>query len=284
MHRPTQIGEIKLVCQQYVVSRVAKGRCLYYNGSKIELSFPEQTNCDLCGLKSQCERRTGMEQTGIDFAAMPQTAIKVITSPATFFREMKKTGGFVEPLVFMAIMGVVAGLVQAVLAMAGLSVGVGVGMAIAVVFIYPIAIAILGFIGAAIIFVIWKLMGSQEPYETAYRCMAYLTALWPITTALGAIPYIGIVLTIAIMTYFYVIVSVEAHKIPSQRAWLVFGIIGAALILMGVGAEIAKRALQGKMQMYQQQMEGTAKEMQKSSEAMKKALEQMQKQQQQQGK
>ncbi len=223
-----------------------------------------------------------MEQKGIDFAAMPQKAIKVLTSPAAFFREMPKTGGFIEPLVFMAIMGVVAGLVQAVLTMAGLSVGMGVGMALAVVIIYPIVIAILGFIGAAIVFVIWKLMGSQESYETAYRCAAYIAVLWPITTALGAVPYIGVVASIALMTFFYVTASVETHKIASQKAWIVFGIIGAALIFMGIGAEIAKRALQKNMMMYQQQMEGTAKEMQKSSEAMKKALEEMQKQQQQQ--
>ena len=222
-----------------------------------------------------------MEQKNIDFAAMPQTAIKVVTSPATFFREMPKTGGFVEPLVFMAIMGAVTGLVQAVLTMIGLAVGMSAGMGIAMIIIYPIAIAILGFVGAAIIFVVWKLMGSQEPYETAYRCTAYLAALWPITTVLGAIPYIGIVIAIALMTYYYVIASVEAHKIPSQRAWIVFGIIGAALILIGVGAEITSRAMQNKMMMYQKQMEGTAQDMQKSSEALKKALEQMQKQQQQ---
>ena len=68
-----------------------------------------------------------MEKKGIDFAALPATAIKAITSPAVFFREMPKTGGFLEPLVFMAVMGAVAGLVEAILAIAGLNVGAGIG-------------------------------------------------------------------------------------------------------------------------------------------------------------
>jgi len=58
-----------------------------------------------------------MEQKGFDFAAIPQTAIRIITQPAAFFREMPKTGGFVEPLIFMVVIGVVSGLIQAVLSL-----------------------------------------------------------------------------------------------------------------------------------------------------------------------
>jgi len=211
-----------------------------------------------------------MEKKGIDFAALPATAIKVITSPAVFFREMPKTGGFLEPLVFMAVMGAVAGLVEAIIAIMGLNVGAGTGMAIASIIIFPVIIAIFGFIGAAIAFVIWKLMGSKEPYETAYRCVAYITALWPVTTLFGIIPYIGIVLAIVLTVYFYAIAGIEAHKIASQTAWLVSGIFGIILIAMSLGAGIASHALRG-------QMEETTKEMQKSSEETKKALEELQK-------
>ncbi len=218
-----------------------------------------------------------MEKQGIDFAAMPVTAIKVITSPAVFFREMPKTGGFVEPLVFMAVMGAVAGLVQAILAILGFNLGTGTGMAISSIIIFPIMAAIFGFIGAAIAFVIWKLMGSTEPYETAYRCVAYITALWPVTTILGTIPYLGIVLVIALTVYYYAIAGIEAHKIATQTAWLVSGIIGVILIAMSIGGAIASRSLRSESLQYQKQMEETAKEMQKSSEATKKALEELQK-------
>ena len=218
-----------------------------------------------------------MEQKSIDFAAMPQTAIKVATSPAAFFREMPKTGGFGEPLVFMMVMGAVAGLVNAVLSIIGLHIGVGMGMAIASIIIYPLVGAVLGFIGAAIVFVIWKLMGSRESYETAYRCMAYLAALWPVTTVLNVVPYIGVLIVIAIWVYFYVIASIEAHKISSRRAWLVFGIIGAILIVMSLGYIIAQRAFMGEAMKYREQLEQSTKEMQKNSEEARKALEEMQK-------
>ncbi len=216
-----------------------------------------------------------MDSKGVDFKEMPRTAIRVITSPAVFFREMPKTGGFAEPLVFMMVMGVMAGIVNAALSIFGLHVGVGIGKALASIITYPLVIAVLGFIWAAIIFVLWKLMGSREPYETAYRCMAYITALWPITTALGAVPYIGVLPIMALVMYFYVIATIEAHKIPSRRAWLVFGIIGAILIVLLISARIEQR---GETMKYRKQLEQSTKEMQKDSEDAQKALEEMQRQ------
>lgn len=65
----------------------------------------------------------------------------------------------------------------------------------------PIAVAIGSFIGAAILFVIWKLMGSQEDYETAYRCGAYLMALAPITTLINVIPYAGAIISLVICAF-----------------------------------------------------------------------------------
>jgi hypothetical protein len=35
----------------------------------------------------------------------------------------------------------------------------------------PISALIGSFIAAAILYVVWKLMGSEEPYETSYRCV-----------------------------------------------------------------------------------------------------------------
>ncbi len=213
------------------------------------------------------------EKIKIDFAAIPRTAIKVIVSPAVFFREMPKTGGFVEPLVFMMVMGVTAGIVNVALSFVGIH--AGIGKALSSIIRYPVVAAVLGFIWASIVFVIWKLVGSGEPYATAYRCMAYITALWPMTTALDAIPYIGLLLSIALVAYFYVIASIETHKIPSRRAWLVFGIIGAILIVLLVSARIEQR---GETMKYRKQLEQSTKETQKDSEEALKSLEEMRKQ------
>lgn len=219
-----------------------------------------------------------METKGIDFAAIPGTAVKVLTNPAGFFREMPRTGGFVEPLVFMAAMGVVGGLIQSILAVIGLRLAAGMAMGIASIIIMPIMVAIFGFVGAAILFVIWKLMGSQESYETAYRCGAYASALTPITTLIGIIPYIGSPVGIALMTYFLIVASVEVHSIPARKAQLVFGVIGLILIIFIVSGEFAARRMARQMEEASRAMQKQAEEMQKQAEEARKAAEEMQKQ------
>lgn len=210
---------------------------------------------------------------GIDFAAIPLTAVKVLTSPAEFFRSMQKTGGFIEPLVFMVVMGVVSGIIQAVLNLLHLNIMGGMAAGVGSIIIMPIAIAIFGFIGAGIVFVIWKVMGSQESYETAFRCVAYMGVLSPITTILGIIPFLGAVAGILIGTYFIVIASVEAHKIHAKKAWTVFGIIAAILILMNISGQLAARKLSSDAGRFQQEMQEATTQMQKSTEEARKAAE-----------
>lgn len=218
-----------------------------------------------------------MEETkGVDFRAILRTAIRVIASPAAFFQDMPKTGGFGEPLVFMMVMGVTAGIVNAVLSIVGLHIGMGVGKALASIIIHPLVIAVLGFIWSAIVFVLWKLMGSHEPYETAYRCSAYITALWPIAMALKVIPHASVLVVIAIGVCVYVIASIKVHNISSRRAWLVFGIIGAIFIVMSLGAIIAQRATIEETMKYRKQLEQSTGEIQKDSEEARRAFEETQ--------
>ena len=110
-----------------------------------------------------------MEKKGTAAAELIRTALKVITTPAAFFREMPKTGGFVEPLLFLIAVGAVTGVVTAMLGLMGLANIFSTGMAVAAVLLVPAAYAVLGFLLAAVAHVLWKLLGSQETYETAYR-------------------------------------------------------------------------------------------------------------------
>ncbi len=222
-----------------------------------------------------------MEANKIDFAAIPQTAIKVITQPALFFREMPKTGGFVEPLVFMVAMGVVSGiiggLVTAVFSMVGFHLGAGMVAGFAAIFMMPIfyavGSAIFGFVGAAILFIIWKILGSNEEYETAYRCTAYMAAVSPITTVLSLIPYIGSAIAMAIALYYLVNASVEAHGIPAKKAWTVFGAIAAIFIVIGVFSQIAARRAMHNMEEMTENWKKTSEQMQKSAEEMQKQMQ-----------
>lgn len=220
-----------------------------------------------------------MEPKGINIAAVPQTAISVLTNPSGFFMKMPKTGGFVEPLVFAVIMGVISGLIQTLFSIFNFAAGMAMG--VASVIIVPIMVAIFGFVGAAIMFVIWKLMGSEESYETAYRCGAYISVLTPITTVLGIIPYVGTAIGIVLMTLFIVLASIVVHRIPSGKAWLVFGIIGAVLIILNIGGQFAARRFAGNATQFQKEMEETSKNIQelaKKTEDARKAAESLQKQ------
>lgn len=220
-----------------------------------------------------------MEAKDINFAAMPQTAVQVVSAPAEFFKSMPKTGGFVEPLVFAAIMGAVAGVIYAIAGILGLGyMSAGVMGSLKMIILTPIFTVIGSFIGAAIMFVIWKLMGSQENYETAYRCTAYLMALAPIVAVLGLIPYVGIIIYMAIWVYYIVIASVQVHNLPSQKAWLVFGIIGLLFMLWGLWGVYSARNMASTAEQWRKAGEETTKAMEKSSEEMRKQAEEMAKQ------
>jgi hypothetical protein len=212
-----------------------------------------------------------MEAKDINFAAMPQTAVQVVTAPAEFFKSMPKTGGFVEPLIFAAIMAVIAGIIQALISILGLSYAyVGFAESLGRIIVVPIVVVIFSFIGAAIIFVIWKLMGSQENYETSYRCWAYLMALAPIVAIISIIPYVGGIINIAIYVYFIVIASTQVHNIPSQKAWLVFGVIGAILALIGISAEYKARNMAPTAEQYRRTAEEINKQYLKQIEEARK--------------
>ena len=190
------------------------------------------------------------ETTGSDVQAkqllqkIMDTAIAVITKPAEFYRGMAKSGGFGDPLVFMVVMGVVAGVLRAVLGVFHLGMVGSTLAALGSIILVPIGVLIFGFVGAAILFVIWKLMGSNESYETAYRCAAYAMATSPIVAVIDVIPYVGGLIGMAWGLFLIVTASVEVHKIVAKTAWMVFGIITAVLALMSTCGQIQTRRAQ----------------------------------------
>jgi type VI protein secretion system component VasK len=106
---------------------------------------------------------------------------------------------------------------------------------------------------------------------------------------LGLIPLIGGAVGIALTTYLVVISSMEVHKIPSQKAWLVFGIIGAIFVILSISGEITSKRVareaarfrkeaEKASKMMQKQAEDAAKQIQKSAEEAQKVLEETQEQ------
>ncbi len=188
------------------------------------------------------------------------TAVKVITNPADFYGGMPKAGGFVDPLIFMVVMGVITGVVNAVLSLVGIGFAKSFFMALASIVWIPIMAAVFSFIMAAILFVLWKIMGSRESYETAYRCGAYAGAIAPITAVLNLVPYIGPIIGLVWSMFLMVVASREVHKINPKTAWIVFGVIFAFLALTSTCSQFAAKKVQREMGDWQQKFENMTPE------------------------
>lgn len=206
---------------------------------------------------SPAEQGVNNTPSSFDLNIVITQAKGVITNPGTFYRNMAKSGGFSEPLIFVLVMGVVTGAVYGVLSIVGLT---GAGAAgLGAIIAFPIALLIGSFISAAIMFVIWKLMGSAENYQTAYRCVAYTTAILPVVTIVGVIPYLGAVMRTAWGIWLVITASTEVHGRTKQTATLVFGILGVIGLVMALSGEYAQRNMQAKMENQAEQMEDRLK-------------------------
>jgi len=181
-------------------------------------------------------------------SSVVNTMVSVITNPAGFYRGMSRTGGFVDPLIFMVAMGIVGAVLQIPLSFFHLGMAGSFGMALAYIILMPIGVIIGGFVGGAILMLVWKVMGSQENYETCFRCFAYATAISPITNFLHVIPYLGPIIGLAWMTYLLVTASVEVHELQAKASWIVFGVIAGILALMSLSAQYFARKLTKQME------------------------------------
>lgn len=171
----------------------------------------------------------------------------VVSAPASFYRKMPTSGGYADPLIFAVVMGVAAGIVRIVISLLGFSFAKFFMLFLAGLIITPILTALFTFVAAAILFVIWQLMGSRQSYEVSFRCVAYALAISPVTAALNFIPYLGIVAGLAWMAYILVCASVEVHGTQPKIAWIVFGAICAILALGSVSMQHTARSFRHKM-------------------------------------
>lgn len=179
-----------------------------------------------------------MEQTqNFNLRRVIDDAVRVITQPVDFYRGMGKTGGYAEPVIFVIVMAVALGLLLTVFSLFGGGRLGGMAMGWAAFIVFPIFAVIGSFIGGAILFVIWKLMGSEEPFETAYRCVAFATAIYPVMGLLSLIPYLGTIVGVVWGMYLMITASVEVHQRQRNNALLVFGILGALLLLFNISGE-----------------------------------------------
>jgi hypothetical protein len=161
------------------------------------------------------------------FKGLTDIAIRLITTPVDFFKSMPKSGGLLDPMLFLVVTVLIEVILIFVESFVKHGVGVyGLGMLVGTMVIISIIALILSFFVAGIIYAIWSFMGSNESYETSYRCMAYIQIIVPIAILISVVPYLGL-LCIAWWLYLMVTATTVVHNLPVKPALLVFGIIAA---------------------------------------------------------
>jgi len=189
------------------------------------------------------KKKDDLEKIKGKLESVLNTAVEVIKTPSDFFKKMPKSGGLAEPLIFLVVLGIISGLIQIFLTV--FSIGIAGSLFAAIT--RPIFAIIFGFVGAGVLFVIWKLMGSKENFEVAFRCAAFTTAITPITNVLNSIPYLGSLLGVAWMVYLLVLASQSVHKLETQKAWIVFGVIGCLLTVRAFNTQATIRKAERSM-------------------------------------
>lgn len=172
-----------------------------------------------------------------------EKARTVLTAPEDFYRQMPKSGGLLDPILFLIVMAVVGAIILVLCGFMGLGPMGALGVGIGSLLFMPVMAVIGSFIGGAIMFVIWKLMGTQENFETSYRCVAFASAIYPVSALVGLIPYLGSIVGIAWGFYLMFIATKEVHHLNEKTASMVFGILGLILIVSNVSSEMAARRM-----------------------------------------
>ena len=179
----------------------------------------------------------------LDKDALIRKAKWILTDPSGYFRSMPQSGGFLEPLVFVAVMAFILGVITAIWSLfVSTPAGVASGF-LGVIIFTPVAGVLGAFVGAAILFLIWKLMGSSRNYETALRCQSSVAAIYPIVGILAVVPYVGSIIAIAWGAYLMIEASVHVHDRSRGVATTVFGILAVLMILSNTAGERASRQM-----------------------------------------
>ena len=152
-----------------------------------------------------------------------ETWKEVMQSPSDFYRNMPKTGGYTDPLTFAAISFIIYAFLAALLTvlfgpgmyegMYGSARGLGFFAILMTVIITPIAGIISIFIEAAILYIIYKILGGTGSYEGTVRFISYATAV----LVLSWIPIVGWIAGIYGI-YLYIVGGMYVHDISMARS------------------------------------------------------------------
>ena len=182
---------------------------------------------------------------------------RILRDPAGFYRDMERSGGFVDPLIYVVFMAAGTGLIFAVLSLLGAGLTGAISIGLGAVLVFPIFAVGGSFIAAAMLFLIWKALGSKESYETGYRCIAYATVIYPVSAVLGLIPYLGSMVGVVWGMYLMIVATTEVHRLKRITAYIVFAVLGVLLIVSNFTAERESRRMAAGQKIVSEQQPGS---------------------------
>lgn len=153
-------------------------------------------------------------------------ALRLCRNPRQEFRTMERSGGFSQPLMFVVALGLVAGIARILVTCFYMANGADLGLftALSAILAVPLSLVFCAYLGAFMLYMLWRALGSDEPLETAFRVVSYLTVIAPVAVLLSPVPYVGPVLILAALAYGLVLASQEVYGLKAAQTWLVFGI------------------------------------------------------------
>ena len=156
-------------------------------------------------------------------------ASEVIVRPGEFFDSLPPEGGLWRATVFAIVMGAIAGII-------GFCLRVLPGFSS--VFTMPFRAFAGTVVGSVLIHVLAMLAGGKGPLEASYRLAAYLMAFLPLVIAAGLLPYLDVAMA-GYALYALILGAVSVHGLEERRAWSVFGVVGAALLVLALLGKLA---------------------------------------------
>ncbi|KKG11592.1 hypothetical protein EO98_05800 [Methanosarcina sp. 2.H.T.1A.6] len=168
-----------------------------------------------------------------------ETWKEVIQRPSDFYRKMPTTGGYNEPLTFAAISYIIYGLLTGLFGR-GMMRGMygyggitefGFSTVLMTVIMAPIVGIISIFIGAAIFYIIYKVLGGTGSYEGTVRFISYASAVM----ALSWIPLIGWFFGLYEI-YLYIVGGMIVHDVSMVKSAIAVLLPTFVVILLAIVA------------------------------------------------
>lgn len=183
-----------------------------------------------------------------------ETCKEVILKPSDFYRKMPTSGGYADPLTFAAISFLIFGLLSALTSILLSYIGYmsevsgeipggtyGIGeFGYFIIVLYMILIPIFGIIflliDAALLYIIYKILGGTGSYEGTLRFTSYANAV----NIIAWIPIIGWIFSLYSI-YLYIVGGVIVHNVSMWRSTIAITLdfILITLFIVAIGVVIA---------------------------------------------